>query len=740
MKKIFKTRMLPGAIAACSLLVSGCELLGPDTGIKLPIKAMATEPPPKNAKGKEANEVQFTQLKNEDEIKTREKLKIEQHKGTGRFVNGDINTHATDKASDGKYSLNFDDADLGEVAKIILSDMLGENYVLNPTVAGKVTLQTTQPLTKAELLPTLETLLRMNDVALVKNNGIYRIEPSAKAMQASGIPMIGKAGKLVPGYQTKIVPLQYVGAQDMMDILTPLVPDKAVVRSDPARNILMVTGSSTEVERILEIIKTFDVNYMSGMSFGLYPLENVDAGDIVPQLEQIFGKEEKTPLAGMAKFIPIKHLNAVLLVTQQGDYLAEAKAWVARLDKPSTAAAEGGVVVYRVQHVVATELAETLTSIFGGTSSTSSTKTKTSPSVAPGNQTSTLTNKPTTPTQVTKKSTPNAGQANSENELAGVQVIADEANNALVISAKPQQYRLVKKIIQQLDVLPLQVLIDATIVSVKLTDNLQYGVKWFFQNLDTNGSRGAGQFGSTASALSSTFSELASAAAAGATGGFSYAFLDNPSGAKMMLNMLAQDKNISVLSSPSLMVLNNHEATIHVGDKVPFQSGVSSVGTSALTGSIPISNTQQIDTGVTLKVTPRVNANGVVIMDIDQKVDNVSAGQNTATPTILGRQITSSVAVASGETVVLGGLISEEDNASKEGIPLLKDIPFLGSLFSSTGKNKVKDELIVLITPRVVENKYDARKVTEEFKRNLSGIYYDLPKQKSSLDLITPRQ
>ncbi|MCX7086488.1 MAG: type II secretion system secretin GspD [Methylococcales bacterium] len=725
-----KKRSFQGAIIACSLLTTGCELLGPDVAVKLPLKAEVIEKPLKSNEG----EVAFTQLKNQDDdAKKLIKPKSEQFKGTGRFIDPNIETGDKPKSADGKYSLNFDDADLGEVSKIILSDMLGENYVLNPSIAGKVTLQTTQPLTKAELLPTLEMLLRMNDVALIKSDGIYRIEPNAKALQASGIPTLGKPGKaLAPGYQTKIVPLRFIGANDMMDILTPLLPDKSVVRADPARNILLISGTSYEIEKILEIVQTFDVNFMSGMSFGLYPLENVDITDAITQLEQIFNKEEKTPLSGMIRFVPIKHLNAVLIVTQQPQYLEEAKNWVARLDKTGSSAAEGGFVVYRVQHVDAVELAATLSSIVTGVAAPKTA----SPSTAPGQPTTTLTNKAAT--QPVKKATPTNAQG-AENELTGMQVIADEANNALVITAKPQQYRLVKKIIEQLDVMPLQVLIDATIVAVTLTDNLQYGVKWLFEHNpsvgDTQFATGGGAFGSS----------VMDAAKAAAISGFTYGFLSNAGGPSVVLQALANSGNLNVLSSPSLMVLNNKEASIHVGDTIPFQSGTSLqtgstalTGTGSTTGSLSgstglLSQNTQIKTGVDLKVKPRVNANGIVIMDIEQKVNDAQPNSaSPLTPTILERDIKSSVAVVSGETIVLGGLISESNTLNSSGIPWLKDLPLLGSLFSDSTKNKQRKELIVLITPRVVENKYDARKVAQEFKQKLSGIYYDMPKQKEA--------
>ncbi len=735
-KKITK-RTLQSAIVAYGLMITGCEYLGPQVGITYPLlNPDTTEKPstkPKVGKdGKESKDgdVVFKQLKNQDDNVKFAKPKAEQYPGSGQFVDGAVNPTEKPKDTAGKYSLNFDDADLGEVSKIILSDMLGQNYVMNPAVSGKVTLQTTQPLTKEELMPTLEMLLRMNDVALVKSDGIYRIEPNAKALQAASSPSVGKSLKAMsPGFQTKVIPLRYVGVTDMMEILTPLLPDKSVVRADPARNILLVSGAQFEIERILDIVKTFDVNYMAGLSFGLFPLENVDATETITQLEAIFNKEDKSPMNGMIRFVPVKHLNAILVGTHQPQYIEEAKAWVSRLDKPGTAAAEGGVVVYRVQHVDATELAATLTSIFSGTSTPKTPSS--SPSTAPGSQTSTLTNKPantpTTPTQVAKKT--GTGTGNTENELSGAQVIADEANNALVITAKPQQYRLVKKIIQELDVMPLQVLIDATIIAVKLTDKLEYGVKYMFENHDSSqdysgvGGFNTGKLGGTVGA----------AAVAAGTGGLSYAFITSDGNPRFVIDMLAAKTNVSVLSSPSLMVLNNKEAKFHVGDSVPYQTGTSlqtGVVSGGATGSSGyLSQNTQIKTGVDLQVKPRVNANGIVIMDITQKVDNVkpNSNANSLTPTILEREIKSSVAVVSGETVVLGGLISEEDTGpDKTGIPLLMDIPYIGSLFSSTLKNKNKDELIILITPRVVENKYDARKVAYEFKQRVPGIFYDM--------------
>jgi general secretion pathway protein D len=227
-------------------------------------------------------------------------------------------------------------------------------------------------------------------------------------------------------------------------------------------------------------------------------------------------------------------------------------------------------------------------------------------------------------------------------------------------------------------------------------------------------------------------SNLATALTSAAVGGFSYGIVNNNGAIKAALNLLAQDKKVDVISSPSVMVLNNHEATIKVGDQVPIRTSQSTnLNGGANINTSPI---EMLDTGVTLKVKPRVNANGVVIMEIEQKVDNVSAsdsGSNIDSPTILQRHITSSVAIVNGESVVLGGLMDETHTDSNTGIPLLKDIPYLGWLFGSRSKDITKQELIVIITPRVIENKFDARKLTDEFKRKLSGIFYDKGKYKA---------
>jgi len=308
----------------------------------------------------------------------------------------------------------------------------------------------------------------------------------------------------------------------------------------------------------------------------------------------------------------------------------------------------------------------------------------------------------------------------SLSDVGEVKIIADEVNNALVVVATAQDYAVVQRVIEQLDVMPLQVLIDATIVEVTLKDELKYGIKWFLSH--NNGGQNAA--GSNFNDKDTFFSDAAAIAAGAATGGFGYAFLSNSGDIGAVLDAAATDNIANVISSPSVMVLNNQEATIQVGKEVPI---LTSESTNTSGGADPVvTNTIQMrETGITLIVKPRVNANGLVIMEIDQKADDVieTTTEGIKSPSFQQRQITSKVAVQSGETIVLGGLISETDTFNKNGIPWLHKLPLIGPLFGETDKKNNKTELVVLITPRVVKTRQDARLITNEFKRKLSGIY-----------------
>jgi len=698
------------------LTMSSCELLNPKQAAKLPLTPVKNE------------QDIVEKLQNKAPPPTQMRAKSELFPGTSQFVPDTVTQHRKTKGGgEGAYSLNFDEADLGEVAKVILSDILGQNYVLSPKVAGKVTLQTTDPLSKDELIPTLEMLLRMNNAVLIKDASIYHIEPASEALYSSSFAAAGMAGRA--GYQVRVIPIRNVAVQDIVEVLKPLVQEKTILTVDGTRNILVASGTPDELGRVMDMVSTFDVDVLKGRSFGLFPLAHTEPETIIKELEEVFNKSSKEDESDFFRFIPIERMNAVMAITQQARYLKDIESWILRLDRANTASG-GGVNVYKVQHSDAEELAGTLNEIFTGAQATDK-----SAKVSPGKKAVEVTNKQPGDNQQNAKSTSASSRKTSSTgtgkeavaDVEDVKIISDKANNSLIIVATAREYEVILPVIKQLDVLPLQVLIDASVVSVKLTDNLKYGIEWFLRQGNTAvGSNLAGQGGLSGINLG----DLAvTGATAFGTGGLS--LVQNSGSVKAVLHAEADKGNVNVISSPSLMVLNNQEAKINVGQQVPVSTGGSSIPISGGTTTPNFAQTNSIqykDTGVTLEVTPRVNANGMVIMEIKQIVSNVVSSSGATlteqqTPTIDKKEIESSVAVLDGETIVLGGLISEQNDESKNGIPWLYQLPWVGPLFGSTSYGKTKNELVILITPRVVKSKQDSRLISDEFKRKLTGIY-----------------
>ncbi len=690
------------------LAISGCELIGPQQRAKLPLTSAV------QAEEDEQPDVVYQELSNEPAAKgAGEQVQTELYPGNGRFVGRPDGGAGDNKAEKGEYSLNFDDADLGEVAKVVLSDILGQNYLLSPKVGGKVTLQTTQPLTRAELLPTLEMLLQVNNAALTYQNGLYQIKPAAEVVTGSVFAGFGNSRKMASGHMVRVVPVRNVGVEDLAAIIKPLLDEKSILNIDGDRNIMLLAGTADELARALEMVGAFDVNIMRGKSFGLFPLRSVEAAKLIEELEQLFNSSKKGE-SSFFRFMEIERLNAILAITHNADYLKEIERWILRLDRANTSAG-GGVIVYRAQHVDAVELATTLNDIFGKGGGSGKA------SVAAGRKTVEVTNKARTDDKPAPPTTLN--RAPSLDNLGEVKIIPDEINNALIIVASAQDYTVIQRVIKQLDVMPLQVLIDATIVDVTLKDNLKYGIQWFFShnNGGTNNIGGGGTDGGV-----DIFGNAAKVAAGLFTGGFGYSFVSNSNDIKAILSAEATKSNINVISSPSLMVLNNQEASIQVGDEVSLrtsQNTPTNTNIDVNSTLISTSQLQQRKTGVKLKVKPRVNASGLVIMEIEQSVEDFAGGETNGNPNILTREIASSVAIHSGETVVLGGLIKEKNDKGKGGVPVLHELPLIGPLFGSTSNAQDKTELVVLITPRVVRSKQDSRLVADEFKRKLTGIY-----------------
>ncbi len=627
--------------------------------------------------------------------------------GTGNFINSAAarRNAAAGAGSSGDVVLNFEDSDIREVVKTILGDMLGVNYAIDPAVQGKVSLSTTRPIGRDAIIPTLENLLRMSGAVLSQVDGIYSVVPESKAFGSSLAPQIGVSGER--GYQVLVIPLRYIGVAAMQSIFESLLPDSSIVAADSARNLLIIAGTRSELEQAQSTASVFDVDQMQGKSVGLFRLRNAEASSIRDELQIILGADADGPLQDMLQFVTISRLNALVVISKQKRYLEDAKTWIERLDRADQQAGSN-MYVYPVQNGRAENLAGLLSDLF---SAGQGRQYGSGPTGSGSRSPSTMTGAPAGNQQASRQFMQNGGTPNDQSSDGDVRIIADTENNALLIMASRSDYLKVQAAIRRLDVMPLQVLVEATIIEVTLTDELSYGLQWFFKN----------GIGSTKNGTGELFPLTVDPS-------FRYTVTDSAENVRAVLNLLASDSRLDVVSSPSLMVLDNRTATIKVGDQVPVRTSETTSLSTSGTDPLVTSTIQYRDTGVMLEVTPRVNPGGMVMLDITQDVNDVDLTTTSAidSPTIIQRRITTSVAVKSGETVVLGGLIKDNDSESEAGVPVLRSIPGLGRVFSSSTTTTNRTELLVLITPTAIASLSDAREATEEMRKKMAGIDLDI--------------
>lgn len=613
-------------------------------------------------------------------------------KGTGVFTNPKPEQQKSDQGNN--VSLNFEGADIREVAKTVLADILNESYIVDPKVNGTISLRTVRPLPREALLTTLETLLKMNGATIVKEEGVFKILPSA-SLRGSVSPRQG--GKL-SGYSVQVIPLQYVGAREMAKILEPFAPEGGILRVDDIRNMLIVGGLQNELLHIMDTVEMFDVDWLSGMSVGLFTLQSADIKAVAAELDKILGDKAVGPLAGIVRMIPIERLNGFIAITTQPKYLDQVKLWIDRLDRAGGTAAGERIFVYQVQNGKAENLANLISQAFGGAPVATTQQRSPTGALAPG----------LTPTTI-NSSAQAGGVINplgtgGATGTPGVRIIPDKDNNALLVVTNAATYEIIEQALRKLDAPTRQVLIDVTIAEVTLTDDMSMGIEWTFNR----GDRRTGLL------------DTGTAGIGALVPGFSYV-LRNASGTGIQaaLNMAATDKRVNVLSSPHVMVADNQQAKIQVGDSVP------TAGSQTVTSAgQPIVSTQYLETGIILTVTPRISAGGVVNLEVQQEVSDATktTSSNLDSPTISKRSAKSQLTVQSGETTILGGLIKENRVYSTSGIPLLSRIPVIGALFGTQGYSTVKTELVVLITPRIASNVSQAKAITEEFKKRLSEV------------------
>lgn len=647
-------------------------------------------------------------------------------------------------------TLGFEQAPLTEVVHAILGDLLKMDYSIDRPLSGEITLHTRAKVEISQLFPILESVLQANGANIVQGpDGLYHVGPGDAVRGLSS--KLNRAGSQISGFGLDIIPLQYIGAGEMADILGPVAPPEAFVRVDGRRNLLILAGSRSQLEGWTEIIRMFDIDLLKGMSVGIFPLEYTTVGDISQILNSLLGKDEGTgappaaPISnakgkdkdkdnknveiaipreigsGLIRVLPVERLNSILVITPRAHYLTQIEEWLKRLDRAPDSAFEPQIFIYPIQNSSAQQLAKLISGLFSGESSVSSGTTGSS--VAPGLSQSRLSSSigSSSTSKISGSSSSmgsmdlDSGSSQGGTRSTGstqlelgdqVRVVADGESNTLIIYAPRREYVKIEKALRQLDKAPNQVLIEVSILEVTLNDDLQYGLNWMFENAGIGNKSGI-----------ASLNLNSSGPIAPAQPGFSYT-ISSAGQIRAVLNALASKSLVKVLSSPSVLVLDNQTAAIHVGDQQPILAGE-----TITSGGNISSNIQFKDTGVMLSVTPSINTGGMVTMNIQQTVTDVgSVDTATRQRSFMQRNITTRVAVRSGDSITLGGLIKENESKGKQGIPVLHTIPVIGNLFGSTANSTVRTELLVMITPRVLENDDDLRTISREYRERLQGL------------------
>lgn len=647
------------------------------------------------------------------------------------------------------YDLNFDDAPVATVAKVVLGDILNQPFIIDPRVQGNISLSSARAVPKGDLLYVLESALKANSVAMVRDAAGYRLVPLSEASGAGAVSVAG--GRPEAGYGVSVVPLRYVSAATLMPLLDSFALQSGTVRADPGRNLLLIQGTAAERQQAMRTALSFDADWMRGQSVGIYPVRNGAPEALISELESILDSGENGLSHNLVKFQAINRLNSIMVVAKKPELLRTAATWIERLDRSDSTVA---VRVYRLKYGDARQMAKVLNDLFVGSGGNSPGVDQAASQIAPGSGMSSSSGggQGLTVQQRLGQAAPQQGQGQGQqgqsadgepdNELnpaaarngggggggavlSGVRITADTVNNSLLIFASQENYRIIERTLMQLDQPQLQVAIEATVAEVTLNDTLAYGVQFYLTSKDLGLGRNNG------SALNTLSSDISNQAINRVLPGFNL-LVGRENQPKMILDALHTVTDVKVLSNPSVVVVDNQKATLQVGDEVPVSTGSATV----LSSSNTVVNTIEYkNTGIILNVVPRVNVNGQVRLDIEQEISNVTqpdganaaTNASTLTPTVSQRKVKSTIAVASGQTVLLAGLIMERSNGVRQGVPVLDQIPGVGDAFAHTNNTVRRTELIIFIRPQIIRDNVDAHSVAEQLRAKMKGSVGTLP-------------
>jgi len=628
--------------------------------------------------------------------------------------------------------LNLENADLYQVLRI-LGPELKINTIIDPAVRGTVTINTSTTVKQKDLFALLEMLLEINGATAVKQtNGYYAIVPLGSAKQQAVELHYAKKSELPLGpgdaYTLEAVPLKFVSGAEMTKILTPFMsPGGQIVVQDKG-NLLFISDTAAKLAEIKQIIDMFDDPVLGRQRVRMVKVTNNLAVNLIPELKSVFSGYGMSTSGTAIQFLPVERLNSILVMSPSAEVFDEVETWVKKLDQPSE---EVGLrtYVYPVQNSKASELADLLDTLYGigGLGSTKPPTTSAGPAISQSAMSGTVTPEnpgavmgltgaaPQAPARPNAAAPQGGGAPQATLGMqANVRFMADDRNNSLIIQATPHDYEQILRTLHDVDLLPRQVLIDAHIYEVDLTGDLSVGLQAFLdkkanlQTINTSGSFA----GATPSLVMQTF-----------------AILHNTYALQLFLNANENRTRVKTLSAPSILVTNNTAARIQVGSEVPVPIGSALTPVQSGGSSIFAQTIQFRDTGVILNVTPRINAGGVVMLNIGQEVSSAQPNGTSAivAPVISKSDFQTTVMLKDGQTLALGGIITTSNSLTKNRIPLLGDIPGIGLLFGNTGWNTSRKELVLMITPHVAEDLNQATSASNDLVNSLKSLKKNFP-------------
>jgi len=620
------------------------------------------------------------------------------------------------KSGTKKFLLSFDDADINEVIRAF-GEIFNIDYIIDRGVTGRVNIHTVGKITEPELFEIFGAILRVAGAAIVKEGRLYHIVPMAGAKTKMLVPKFDLDGESIPPTDDilfQIIRLKYLPVEEFVSIIKPFLSPGAVSIPYHRSNLLFLVEFGRNVIKVLEILEIIDINSFDNVKLKLYPIEVADVSELSEDMENLFSALNAFPKSGDGigiKFIPIIRLNSLLTITSVPELMEEVDKWVKELDRK----VEGDDVntyIYHVKNGIADELADILNRIFGGARAA---KSNTVPRIKKQKREIKSLRGRNNPPNAPKRNPVNRTTLPPRNNPLGkttlsrgeIEIIPYSPTNTIIINATPKDYKAVIELLKELDIIPRQVLVKILILEVSLLDDKNFGVEYAAIS-KAFGKNFSGSIAGTSLGLST--------AGALASGGLTASLVNDNFFAT--LNALESKSMLKVLASPHILARDGVEANIDIGEEVPL------VASRTFIDNREEISIERRDTGVILSVTPHINSSGLVTLDLSLEMSNVAGAvvEGESDIRIFQRKTSNSMVVQDGQSILIGGLIKNQDEVIETKVPLLGDIPILKNLFRNVTKIKSKNELILLITPTVLKTPKAAHDATEKFKKELQEI------------------